>query len=263
MLILNKKHPQNKATFGTYIPYTNLVCICKKKCKENMIWKQERNIYSKNHFYPFMRGKMKKFISISILSFLIVWLMWCSTKKPQETTNTATNSCKEAISAYLDQTQKSTKWKIVEKWNTVTVDYIGRLDKETVFDTSIELVAKACGKYTAGRNYNEGLSFEVGAGQMIAGFDKAVEWMNIGQTKTIHIEASEAYGERSEKNLVKVPREQIPENEKLEKWMKLMASNGQPFTVYELSDKEVTLDANHDLAGKTLIFDITIKNIQK
>ncbi len=45
--------------------------------------------------------------------------------------------------------------------------------------------------------------------------------------------------------------------------MKLMASNGQPFTVYELSDKEVTLDANHELAGKTLIFDITVQSIQE
>lgn len=87
--------------------------------------------------------------------------------------------------------------------------------------------------------------------------------MTIGQTKTVHIEASEAYGERSEKNIVKVPREQIPDNEKLEKGMKLMSSYGQTFTVYEVSDKEITLDANHELAGKKLIFDITVKAIQE
>jgi hypothetical protein len=42
------------------------------------------------------------------------------------------------------------------------------LNDQDVFDTSVEEIAKACGKYTAGRNYNEGLAFQVGAGQMIA-----------------------------------------------------------------------------------------------
>ena len=85
--------------------------------------------------------------------------------------------------------------------------------------------------------------------------------MTIGQTKTVHIEASEAYGERSEANIIKVPREQIPDSDKLEKGMKVYASTGQPFTVYEVNDKEISLDANHELAGKKLIFDITIQSI--
>ena len=85
--------------------------------------------------------------------------------------------------------------------------------------------------------------------------------MNIGQTKTIEIEAKDAYGERSEANIIKVPREQIPASDKLQKGVKLMSSNGQSFTVYALDSKEVTLDANHELAGKKLIFDITIESI--
>lgn len=55
------------------------------------------------------------------------------------------------------------------------MDYVGRLDDQTVFDTSVESVAKACGKYAAGRDYKAGLSFTVGGGNMIAGFDKGVE----------------------------------------------------------------------------------------
>lgn len=214
--------------------------------------------------------QIKKIIMISLLSASIIAFAWCGQKNtPQETptdilSSTSTTMCANAVQDYLAKADtKGKSGKQVKKWHNITVHYIGRLEDDTVFDTSIEEIAKACGKYMTWRNYNEGLSFEVGAGQMIAGFDKAVEWMNIGQTKTIHIEASEAYGERSDKNLVKVPREQIPENEKLEKWMKLMASNGQPFTVYELNDKEVTLDANHDLAGKKLIFDISVQSIQE
>lgn len=98
---------------------------------------------------------------------------------------------------------------------------------------------------------------------MIAGFDKGVEDMKVGETKTITIPAKEAYGERSEANMIKVPREQVPNVDQLEKGMKLMSSNGQTFTVYAIDSKEVTLDANHELAGKTLIFDITIKSVQK
>jgi FKBP-type peptidyl-prolyl cis-trans isomerase 2 len=194
--------------------------------------------------------------------------MGCSTKKPQQATNnTNTNTsntvCKEAIAIYLQQTKSSTDGELVNKGNTVVVDYVGRLDDQTVFDTSVESIAQACGKYSSGRNYSEGLSFTVGAGQMIAGFDKGVDGMKVGETKTVTIPAKEAYGERSEKNIIKVPREQIPDSDQLTKGAKLMSSNGQTFTIYAIDNKEVTLDANHELAGKTLIFDITIKSVQK
>ena len=194
--------------------------------------------------------------------------MWCTpkqTKQTQQATNPIDNSssCKEAIANYLQQTKTSTNGAIVANGNTITVDYVGRLDDQTVFDTSVESVAKACGKYASGRNYNEWLTFSVGAKQMIAGFDKGVEGMKVGETKTITIPAKDAYGERSENNLIKVPRAQIPNVDQIQKGTKLMASNGQQFTVYAIDTKEITLDANPELAGKTLIFDITIKSIQK
>jgi len=171
--------------------------------------------------------------------------------------------CATTVKEYLAKADRKGKTgKSVKKWDKVVVHYIGRLDDETVFDTSVEEVAKACGKYMSGRDYTQGLSFQVGAGQMILGFDKWVEGMNIGQTKTIDIAAKDAYGERSDKNVVKVPREQIPNAEQLKKGMKVFASNEQSFTVYAIDDKEVTLDANHELAGKKLIFDITVTEIQ-
>lgn len=172
--------------------------------------------------------------------------------------------CANAIKDYLAKADTKGKGeKAVAKGHSVTVHYIGRLDDENVFDTSVEEIAKACGKYASGRNYDEGLTFNVGAGQMIPGFDKGVEGMKIWQTKTIHIEASEAYGERSKDNLIPVPREQIPNADQLEKGMKVYASNGQPFTVYEIDDKQVVLDGNHELAGKKLIFDITVTDIKE
>lgn len=208
---------------------------------------------------------MKKLALLVAIPAIAILLVGCGQKKVSQDIlpSYSWTMCANAIQDYLAKADtKGKSGKKVEKGHQVVVHYIGRLDEETVFDTSIEEIAKACGKYNSGRNYNEGLAFQVGAGQMIAGFDKGVEWMSIGQTKTIHIEAAEAYGERSEKNLIKVPREQIPGSEQLEKWMKVYASTGQPFTVYEVSDKEITLDANHELAGKKLIFDITVTDIK-
>jgi len=83
--------------------------------------------------------------------------------------------CANAIKDYLAKSDTKGKGsKTVTKGHSITVHYIGRLDEQTVFDTSIEEIAKACGTYNSGRNYNDGLAFQVGAGQMIAGFDTAV-----------------------------------------------------------------------------------------
>lgn len=192
--------------------------------------------------------------------------MWCSTKQQQPATNEITSnnaSCKDAIAAYLQQAKTSSNGEVVAKGNTVTVDYVGRLDEQTVFDTSVESIAKACGKYQSGRNYTEGLAFAVGAGQMIAGFDKGVEGMKVGETKTVEIAAKDAYGERDEKKLLTVPKTQIPEADQYQVGMQVMSQNGQTFKVYKVEKDNIIFDANHELAGKTLIFDITVKSVKK
>ena len=169
--------------------------------------------------------------------------------------------CKQAISDYLAKADlKGSGTVEVANGHKVTVHYVGRLNDSEVFDTSVESIAKACGKYQAARNYNEGLSFSVGAGQMIAGFDNGVVGMKVGQTKTITIPAKEAYGEWTGAALITVPRAQLPEGD-YKKWVKLMSANGQTFTVYEVKDDSVVLDGNHELAGKDLIFDITVVSI--
>jgi len=195
---------------------------------------------------------------------------------PTDTTNTTetndtnliTNEntsmdCKILIEEYLDQaiTEKN-EGENIKNWDTIVVHYIGRLDAKEVFDTSHENIAKACGKHNTQRDYDAGLEFTVGGGQMIAWFDKAVVDMKTWETKTIIIEAKDAYGERSETKLVKVNRNDIPDADQYKKGGKVMTQMWQIFTVYEIDDTEVTLDTNHELAGKELIFDITIKEIK-
>ena len=96
-------------------------------------------------------------------------------------------TAEQAIKNYLASANQDIQSETVKSGDTITVDYIGRLNDSEVFDTSVESVAQASGKYNPNRNYSEGLSFKVGAGQMIAGFDAGVVGMKVGETKTIKI----------------------------------------------------------------------------
>jgi FKBP-type peptidyl-prolyl cis-trans isomerase 2 len=138
----------------------------------------------------------------------------------------------------------------VKDGDVVKVHYTGRLTSGEQFDSS------------AGR---EPLEFTVGAGQMIKGFDAALPGMLVGDKKTINIAAADAYGERSDEAIIAFPKENVPEDMKLEPGMTLTLSNqmGQPIpvVVLELREDAVILDANHFLAGKELIFDIELMEI--
>lgn len=137
-----------------------------------------------------------------------------------------------------------------EKGNKVKVHYTGTLTDETVFDSSRE---------------REPIEFTVGAGQMIAGFDAAVVGMKVGDSKKVNIPANEAYGPKSEEAMVKVPKSQLPQGMEPQVGMQLEArqpdGRSQVLVVAEVMEEEVILDANHPLAGKDLIFDIEMMEI--
>lgn len=134
--------------------------------------------------------------------------------------------------------------------DTVKVHYTGKLTDGEIFDTSV---------------HREPLEFTVGAGQMIKGFDAAVDGMELNEKKTVTIAAAEAYGERNEELIQHVPRTQLPEGMNPEVGQTLMAQGqgGQPIelTVTETADNSVTVDANHKLAGKDLVFEIELVEI--
>ena len=134
----------------------------------------------------------------------------------------------------------------VKEGDFVKVDYIGELEDGTVFDTSI------------GR---EPLGFTVGAGQMIAGFDSGVVGMAVGEEKTLTLAPGDAYGEYREELIQTVNLEEL---ESVGINPKVGDKLGTPqglVTVTNVTDTEVKLDYNHDLAGKTLIFKVTLVSI--
>ncbi|HEX6212459.1 MAG TPA: peptidylprolyl isomerase [Methylomirabilota bacterium] len=137
----------------------------------------------------------------------------------------------------------------VKSGDTVRVHYTGTLSDGTVFDTSRD---------------REPIEFVVGGGQVISGFDRAVEGMQPGEARTVTIPADEAYGQRRDELQVSVAKEQLPEGLDPSVGQQLQVSQGgQNFrvTVREVSEETVLLDANHPLAGETLTFQLELVGI--
>lgn len=133
----------------------------------------------------------------------------------------------------------------------VRAHYTGTFDDGTVFDSSVER--------------GEPLEFVCMAGQMIPGFDAAVNEMEVGETKKVHLPASEAYGERDEALVQSVPTANVPGADELPvgQTVYLQGPGGQPLPalVVEVNDQYVVLDLNHEMAGKDLNFEITLVEI--
>ncbi|HEY0545825.1 MAG TPA: peptidylprolyl isomerase [Pyrinomonadaceae bacterium] len=139
-----------------------------------------------------------------------------------------------------------------KKGDTVRVHYEGRLTDGQVFDSS------------AG---GEPLEFEIGSGQVIAGFDDGVTGMSVGDKKSIEIEAEDAYGQRNEALTRAVPRDSINLESEPQPGttlvLQLPDGNEIPVAITEVTDESITLDANHPLAGQKLIFDIELVGIKQ
>ena len=133
----------------------------------------------------------------------------------------------------------------------VRAHYRGTLDDGTQFDCS----------YDRG----EPIEFTCGAHQMIAGFDAAVIDMEVGEKRAVHIPAADAYGERRDDLVLRFPAAQVPNIDEIKVGDKLFLTTpaGQPVpvTVIEVDAEGVTLDANHELAGKDLNFDIELVEV--
>ena len=93
---------------------------------------------------------------------------------------------------------------IVKNGTTVYVDYVGKFENGTVFDTSIKSVAEENGIFNPHREYKP-LNFTVGKHQMIRGFENAVIGMHVGDNKTITIPPEEAYGVKDDRLIIPIP----------------------------------------------------------
>lgn len=138
----------------------------------------------------------------------------------------------------------------VKNGDVVRVHYTGKLADGTEFDSS------------RGR---EPLQFQVGAGQVIRGLERKVEGMTVGEKETVTVLAEDAYGPRDERQVQTVPRSAIPEGIDVSVGARLRATTEEgrqiSLVVVDLNEEQVTVDANHPLAGQDLIFDLEVVEI--
>ena len=127
----------------------------------------------------------------------------------------------------------------------IAVDYTGMFENGTIFDSSVG---------------GEPLEFDAGEGQMIKGFDDAVIGMQVGEEKTVTIKPEDAYGLYDAKKIIEFPVSRVPNNTKVGD---TLYSGPLPVRVVAINSTNVTIDINHPLAGKTLIFSIKIVKIEK
>jgi peptidylprolyl isomerase len=135
--------------------------------------------------------------------------------------------------------------------DTVKIHYTGTLDDGTQFDSS------------EGR---DPLEFEIGSGQVIPGFDKAVEGMAVGDTKTVNIPVDDAYGPRHDQMIQEVPKSALPDEVEPAVGMGLQARRPDgamlDLTITEVGEETITVDGNHPLAGQPLNFDLELVEIK-
>lgn len=137
-----------------------------------------------------------------------------------------------------------------KRGDTVHVHYRGTLDDGTEFDSS---------------EGSDPIVFTIGAGQVIPGFEDAIEGMAPGDKKTERMEAGNAYGDRRDELVFTVGRDQMPEGEvEVGDMLRVGFPDGSNAAVQVtgVDDKSVTLDANHPLAGKPLTFELELVTIE-
>jgi len=143
------------------------------------------------------------------------------------------------------------KLDVVKKGDKVKVEYTGKLEDGTIFDSSDK--------------HDAPLEFIVGQGQLIKGFDNAVVGMKKGEEKEVTLKPEEAYGPHRPELVKEMPRESFQVEQDIKPGMMFMVQvqDGRqiPVRVSDVSDSTVTIDLNPPLAGKTLVFTIKVIDI--
>ena len=137
----------------------------------------------------------------------------------------------------------------IQTGDTVKVHYTGKLEDGSIFDSSL----------TEGR---EPIEVTLGQGQLIPGFEAGLMDMSEGEKKTVEIESADAYGEPRAEMINEVPKANVPEGVQAGEMLQGMGPQGPVnVKVVSVTEDTVTLDANHPLSGKKLIFDLEIVSI--
>jgi FKBP-type peptidyl-prolyl cis-trans isomerase SlyD len=158
--------------------------------------------------------------------------------------------CLAAAGALGEESEKKEEKTVVEAGSTVRIEYTLTLEDGTKVDSNVG---------------GEALRFEQGSGQIIPGLDKGLIGMKVGEAKQVKVTPDEGYGQVNPAAFTEVPVSELPEDGRVPGMM-LVAQDAQGRTqrlrVQKIEGDTATLDFNHPLAGKTLIFDVKILEVQ-
>ena len=136
---------------------------------------------------------------------------------------------------------------MIKEGSKVKVHYTGKFEDNQVFDTSRD---------------REPLEFTLGEGQLIAGFENGLVGLTTGDKKTVELEPEQAYGPIRDELINDVPMERLPEGVKQGQMLQAKTEQGEMnVVVTEIKETTATVDANHPLAGKKLIFDLEVVEV--
>jgi peptidylprolyl isomerase len=162
-----------------------------------------------------------------------------------------------------------------KKGDTITINYTGTLEDGTVFDSTIEGMEcdddencqDDCSDDECGCGHESGpMTFILGEAILFPQIDEEIVGMAPGEKKKILIQAADAFGEYDKEKVFTVPRADLPEDLVPEVGDELLLSNEDDeelgVTVLEATEKDVTFDGNHPLAGENLTFEVELVSIQ-
>jgi len=140
----------------------------------------------------------------------------------------------------------------VKEGDKIKIEYTGTFDDGTVFDSS--------------EKHGKPLEVEVGAKQVIPGFEKALMGMEKDEEKDVKLQPAEAYGNINPELVKDVPKEQLPKDQEAKEGMMLVVGlpNGMqvPAKIVSITDHAVKIDLNHPMAGKVLNFKLKVVEIE-
>jgi len=145
---------------------------------------------------------------------------------------------------------------MIKQGHKVTLDYEGKLETGEVFDSSKH------------GGHSHPLTFTIGENKVIPGFEKAVIGMKVGEEKEFSINPEDAYGLRNEGLIQEVPKNALPpapSGFEIKAGITLMMRTPQgdlPVRIAEVKEETISLDLNHPLAGKKLIFNIKVLKVE-
>lgn len=148
----------------------------------------------------------------------------------------------------------------VKKGDYILINYTGKLEDGTVFDTTIKEKALEVGIYSEEKEYRP-FFFRADTRQVIKGIDAGVLGMREGEEKTLKITPEEAYGEYKNYLVQKIPLLRLELNEPPRPGEKIITPGGKEVKVLDSTETHATLDFNHELAGKNLILEIKLVSI--